>query len=321
MSRAHGHHVHEPGAHGHDHRAELGQRRAGEGRRIGAALVITLLLFVAELAGGWLSGSLSLLSDAGHMLSDVAAQGLSLAALLLAARPSDRRRTYGYYRVEILAALANGVALFALSGWILWSAAERLHAGVGEIHAGLMLGVASAGLVGNLVAAKLLHGAESLNVRGAYLHVLQDTLSSVAVLVGGAVIGLFPRAAVLDPLLSIGIALFIVVGAWRLVRDAVDVLLEAAPLGIDLDAVGATIRARQGVRAVHDLHLWTITSGVHALSAHVVVDDLDSCRGHDRLLDELKELLRRDFRIGHTTIQVESPRYARLGSACRGCDE
>lgn len=159
------------------HRGRLGDRR-----RMLIALALTATLFVVEVVGGILSHSLALLSDAGHMLSDFGAQGLSLAALIIAARPSDRRRTYGYYRIEILAALANGVALFALSGWIVWSAWHRLRDGQQPIETGIMMGVAAVGLCANLAGAWLLHGAESLNVKGAYLHVLQDTLSSVAVL-------------------------------------------------------------------------------------------------------------------------------------------
>src|SRR5205823_1669160 len=163
-------------------------------------------LFVAEVAGGLVSHSLALLSDAGHMLSDVAAQALSLAALVLAGRPSNSRRTYGYYRIEILAALANGVALFGLSLWILWSAWHRLRGGAEPVQTSVMMIVAAGGLVANLVGAWLLHGAESLNARGAYLHVLQDTLSSVAVILGGAVMALFAGARgieLVDPLLSI----------------------------------------------------------------------------------------------------------------------
>ena len=285
-----------------------------------AALVITSVLFVAEVAGGIVSHSLALLSDAGHMLSDLAAQGLSLAALVLAARPSDRRRTYGYYRIEILAALANGVALFVLSGWILWSAWLRLRAGPQPIETTLMMAVAAAGLVANLVGAWLLHGAQSLNVRGAYLHVLQDTLSSLAVLVGGAVMALLAARVsgiyLIDPILSIAIGLFVNVGAWRLVRDAVDVLLEAVPTDIDLDHVSAALRAQPRVREVHDLHLWTITSGIYALSAHLVSDG--NVAERDSLVAGVKAMLSQDFRIHHTTIQVESPGHS---DPCFGCEE
>jgi cobalt-zinc-cadmium efflux system protein len=301
--------------HGDGHREAHRHARLGERRRILLALGLTTVIFVAELAGGILSNSLALLSDAGHMLSDLAAQLLSLAALVLAARPSDRRRTYGYYRIEILAALANGVALFALSGWILYSAFHRLRVAPTPIDTRLMLPIAVVGLVANLVGAWLLHGGESLNVKGAYLHVLQDTLSSVAVIVAGVAMALLHGAWIIDPILSIGIGVFVNWGAWRLVRDAVDVLLEAVPLGIDLDAVSAAIHRQPHVVAVHDLHLWTLTSGIYALSAHVVVDDEDLAH-NDALLAHVNETLLHDYRIGHTTIQVETRSYRHVGFTC-----
>ena len=305
------------GAHSHDAwRADHHQRRAGDRRRMLIALSLTSVLFVVEVAGGILSHSLALLSDAGHMLSDLAAQGLSLAALVIAARPSDRRRTYGYHRIEILAALANGLALFGLSLWILWSAAHRLRSGAQPVDTGLMMVIAAIGLIANLIGAWLLHGAESLNVKGAYLHVVQDTLSSVAVVLGGAVMWALsgmPNIFLLDPILSILIGLFVNFGAWRLVRDAIDVLLEAVPSGIDLQKVSASIRAETRILAVHDLHLWTITSGIFALSAHIVVDDE---RDQDALLGRVNQALLRDFQISHTTIQVESPRYQHECFAC-----
>jgi cobalt-zinc-cadmium efflux system protein len=303
------------GRHRRDHAAEHAHGRLAERRRIALALALTTLILVAEVVGGVLSRSLALLSDAGHMLSDVAAQLLSLAALVVAARPSDRRRTYGYYRIEILAALANGVALFALSGWILWSAWHRLRTTPEPIHTGLMLSVAVAGLGANLLGAWILHGAESLNLRGAYLHVLQDTLSSVAVIVGGTVMAVLHGGWIIDPILSIGIGAFVNYGAYKLVRDAVDVLLEAVPLGIDLDQVSCALHRHPHVVAVHDLHLWTITSGIYALSAHLVVDDVNLAR-NDVLLSDVNEMLLRDYRISHTTIQVETRSYEHVGFTC-----
>jgi cobalt-zinc-cadmium efflux system protein len=311
---AHEHH----GPHDHsDHQgpAAVRARRVGERRRILLALIVTSVVFVAEVAGGFMANSLALLSDAGHMLSDIAAQALSFVALILAARPSDRRRTFGYYRIEILAALANGLALFGLSVWIVYAAVRRLAGAPQEVHTGVVIVIAVVGLVANLVGAWLLHGAESLNLRGAYLHVLQDTLSSVAVVIGGTVMALVPGTSRIDPLLSIAIGLFVNWGAWRLVRDAVDVLLEAVPLEIDLDKVCAALAAQPGVVGVHDLHLWTITSGIFALSAHVVIDGGAGERG-DALLTSLREMLHRDYKISHTTIQVETPEHHHLGTAC-----
>jgi cobalt-zinc-cadmium efflux system protein len=321
--QAHGHaHAHAH-AHAHggerreDHAAAHRRGRAGEGRRVVAVLALTAVVLVAEVIGGLWSGSLALLSDAGHMLSDLAAQLLSLVALKIAARPSDARRTYGWYRVEILAALANGVALIALAGGILWSAIHRLRAGGAEIHTGLMISVAAVGLVANLLAAWLLHGASSLNVRGAYLHVLTDSLSSVAVVIGGVVMAALRGFYLLDPILSIAIGLFIVWSAWRLVREAVDVLLENVPADVDTTGVCRAIAACAGVRGVHDLHIWTITSGLYALSAHLVVDRGELDRS-DALLTEVKGVLMSGFRIAHTTIQIESHEYEDVGHTCDG---
>jgi cobalt-zinc-cadmium efflux system protein len=327
MSRHH-HHRHgpadEPASLGGDpherSRASDRARRAGERRRLWGAIALTGSIFFVEIVGGLRAHYLSLVADAGHMLSDVAAQVISLAALYVASRPSDRRRTYGWYRVEILAALANGVALVALSAGIAWSAAGRLRGGAPEVHAPLAITVAAVGLVANLVGAWLLRGAESLNVRGAYLHVLQDTLSSVAVLVGGAVLAIRPDLRLIDPLLSIAIALFLCVGAISLLRDAVDVLLEAAPTGIDVAQVERSLSNEPAVREVHDLHLWTITSGIYALSAHIVVEG-EGGTGQDALLGRLKRALLREFRIRHTTIQVESPGFRDGGVACERCED
>ena len=346
-----GRHDHGHGRAGHRHLPPSGRatdetpgaerlaRRRRESRRLIAALALTLTVFVAEIVGGIRSHFLALVADAGHMLSDAAAQLVSLAALYIAARPGDRRRTYGWYRVEILAALGNGCALVLLSGGILWSAVGRLRAGGGgeEMQTGMAMAVAGLGLLANLAGAWLLHGAESLNVRGAYLHVLQDTLSSVAVLAGGAVIALQPGWRIIDPLLSVGIALFVCYGALGLVRDAINVLLEAAPSGIDLEQVAAALRSEPSVREVHDLHLWTITSGIYALSAHIVVATGGNGRpdsrsaggdgaeagasGQDALLHRIKEALLRDFRIRHTTIQIESPGFREEGFACERCEE
>jgi cobalt-zinc-cadmium efflux system protein len=328
MSGLHHHHHAGPDGHGHahghgadgvaagtEHHHEHRLRRLGERKRLLFALALTGVVFLVEVVGGFWSGSLALLSDAGHMLSDVAAQVLSLVALALSSRPSDARRTYGYYRIEILAALANGVALVVLSGWILWSAVARLHAGAPEVKTGVMLVVAAFGLVANVAGASLLHGAESLNVRGAYLHVLQDLLSSVVVVIGGVVMALVPGLYGLDPVLSIAIGLFVLLGAGRLVRDAVDVLLEAVPSHIDVRAVCEALRGETPVLEVHDLHLWSLTSGVLALSAHVVVAPDALPRSSD-LIARMNDRLLRDFRIRHTTIQVESPEFEHVGFTC-----
>jgi cobalt-zinc-cadmium efflux system protein len=289
-------HSHED--HDHDH----GHDRAGERRRLTLTLLVTAAILVAEVIGGWLAHSLALLSDAGHMFSDLVAQGLSLAAMIFATRPPDARRTYGWHRLEILAALVNGLTLFALSGWILWSGWQRLRAPV-EVNTNLMLLIAAIGLLANVVGAWLLHGAHSLNARSAYLHILTDLLSSVAVLVAGAAMHFARGWYWLDPLLSMLIGVFILYSAYRLIREAVDVLLETVPRGIDLGGVSRAIVDVGGITAVHDLHIWTITSGLYALSAHIVFGPANQ---PDELLRRVNEMLRRDFSIAHTTLQLES---------------
>ena len=303
---AHHHHGHDHA--GHDH--GTGSRES-ERRRMAWTIGTTALILIAEVVGGILSHSLALLSDAGHMFSDVVAQGLSLAAMILAARPSDSRRTYGWYRLEILAALMNGLTLFVLSAWILWSGWQRLRSPV-EVHTGLMLAVAGVGLLANMIGAWLLHGARSLNARSAYLHLLLDLLSSVAVLVAGAAMYFARGWYWLDPLLSMLIGVFILYSAYRLIREAVDVLLETVPRGIDLGGVSRAIGGVNGVVAVHDLHIWTITSGLYALSAHLVVANKD----RDELIRRVNEMLRRDFSIAHTTLQPES---ADVDHTCHVC--
>jgi cobalt-zinc-cadmium efflux system protein len=294
----------------HDHAAA----RHGDRKRLAGAIVVTLLILAVEVVGGLWSHSLALLSDAGHMFSDVVAQVLSLAALVIAARPADARRTYGWHRVEILAALGNGVTLVGLALIIIWQAWHRLHAPV-TVHTGLMMKVAAIGLVANIVGAWLLHESHSLNVKGAYLHVLGDTLSSVAVLVGGAVMYFAQGLYRLDALLSIAIGLFICYSSFSLIRDAVDVLLEAVPRDIDLAGVTHAIDKTPLVKAVHDLHIWTITSGLHALSAHIVVEPCDT-GARDRLIAQLKGVLAEQFRIAHTTLQLESDSYDHSCHVC-----
>ena len=306
--------------HSHGHAHAHASSRASDRRRLLGALALTAIILVAEVAGGFYSHSLALLSDAGHMLSDAAAQALSLVALAIAARPADARRTYGYHRIEILAALANGVALILLSVWIFYAGYTRLVAGAPAIDLPVMMVIAAIGLVANLGGAWLLHDAQSLNLRGAYLHVLTDTLSSVAVLLGGGVMMLAHGGLwLIDPILSMAIAVFITYSAVRLVRETVDVLLEAVPVDVDLHGVIAAMMAVPGVSAVHDLHIWTITSGMRALSAHLVVDDAQ--RGEtDRLLSELKELFEHRFTITHSTIQIESRGYDdQDGPGCASC--
>jgi cobalt-zinc-cadmium efflux system protein len=290
-----GAHTHHDGAHVHDHR-EVGRRR------LTLVLVITATFMVVELVGGWISNSLALMADAGHMLSDVAALGLSIFALWFAQRPATREKSYGYLRIEILAALANGVTLVVISLAILWQAYRRFL--VPEpVEGGLMLGVAAAGLAVNIFAALLLHASagHNLNLRGAYLHVVGDLLGSVGAILAAVVIltiGWLPA----DPLISCIVAGLILLSSWRLIRESVDVLLEAVPRHIDLEAVRAAIESIPGVELVHDLHVWTVSSGFLAMSGHALVEDpMD----YKHVLEQIHTLMHENFGISHVTIQVE----------------
>jgi cobalt-zinc-cadmium efflux system protein len=301
--------------HGHDHGGgTFARSRLTERRRLLITLLVTATILVAELVGGVMSGSLALLSDAGHMATDAGALLLSLVACTLAARPADSRRTYGFHRLEVLSALVNGALLFLVAGYLLHEAWLRLRTPV-PIRTGLMLAVAVVGLLGNLVGVWLLHGLKSLNVRGAYLHILTDTLSSVAVIAGAAVMAVAQGAWIIDPILGGLIGLAVLWGAYRLVHDAVHVLLEGTPKHINLDQLAADLARLEGITTVHDLHVWTIASGMHALSAHVVVAaaTLQAAGGNDAVLRRVKEFLLQRHDIAHTTVQIESESYVHVG--------
>jgi len=300
-------------AHGHGtprRPSGQGEERRKDRRRLLFALLLTGTIAIAEAVGGYLTNSLALMSDAGHMLTDVSALALSLLALWFAGRPANLRKTYGYYRMEILSALLNGVLLLVITVGIVLEAWDRFRSPT-EVNLGPMAVVATVGLIANLLALGFLHRTHSMNVRGAFLHVLGDTLSSVGVLVGAGVMWMTGWYAV-DPLISVLISVVIVVGAVRLVRDAVDVLLEAVPAHVDMPVVKELLLKVQGVRDVHDLHVWTIASGMYALSAHLVVDDPMVCN-NDEILEAVKHELFDRFGIDHTTIQIESATYAHLG--------
>ena len=288
----HNHAGHDHAGHGHGHAASRGLK---------GALVVTSLFLVAEVVGGLISNSLTLLADAGHMLTDIGALAFSLFVTWLARQPSTPQKTYGYLRWEILAALLNGAALLAISAAIVWEAIQRLRTPE-PVQTGVMLGVGAAGLVVNAIAARMLHAGSghSLNMRGAYLHVLSDLLGSVAAVVAA----LFIRNkgwAIADPIASIVMTVLIVRSSWGLVRESVDVLLEATPSHIDLAAVRRSLEAIEHVVSVHDLHVWTLTSGVVAMSAHAVIHDPT----HNQ---EALEAMTRSLAtqgISHTTIQIE----------------
>ena len=278
--------------------------------RLRIVLAVTALFMVVEAAAGWVSGALALVADAGHMLTDVGALGLSLFTAMLAARPADPRRTYGFLRLEILAALVNGALLFGLAAWVVVEAIGRI-AHPEPIQTGIFLVVAFLGLLVNLGSLVLLHGHRhgGLNVRGAYLHVMGDALGSVGALGAALIIRLTGWTAA-DPIASILLSLLILVGAWRLLRESTDILLEAVPAHLSLDEVRRRMLAVSGVSAVHDLHVWTVTSGVVAMSGQAVVPDLAH---HLGALWQIREAVGA-LGIDHATIQLE------VADECEGVD-
>jgi cobalt-zinc-cadmium efflux system protein len=278
------------------------ERRRANRRRMGTVLVLLAGYMVAEAVGGWVSGSLALLADAAHMLSDVGALGLALFAIWVGERPASGQRTFGFYRGEILAALANGAALGAIAILIFVQAVQRLRAPV-EVEGGLMTAVAAGGLLVNLTALYLLHKDHdhSLNARAAWLHVIGDTLGSVGALASALLIRAYGWTWS-DPLASIAIALLVVVSSWRLVRETVAVLMESAPGHIDVDELRASMLAVPGAREIRDLHVWTITSGYVALAAHVRVEPACDPRA---ARTALRELLRDRFGIDHATLELD----------------
>ena len=280
-------------------------RETAAGRSRGVLLRTLALatgVLAVEVAGGLWTGSLALLADAAHMLTDVGGLVLALFASWVATRPPTPEKTYGYYRVEILAALVNALVLLGVAGAILVEASHRIVA-PREVLGGPMLGVATLGLAANLGGAWLLRAdaPASLSVRAVYLEALSDALSSLGVIVAGLVV-LLSGWTLADPLVSAAIGVFIVPRTWGLLRQAVNVLLEGTPSHLALEEVERALAAASGVRRVHDLHVWTLTSGREAMSAHVVVEDL---AGGERILERLHALLHTRFGIDHTTIQLE----------------
>jgi cobalt-zinc-cadmium efflux system protein len=285
----------------HDHFHGTEQDRKAQRRKMRWVLGLTAAFMVAEVVGGIISNSLALLADAGHMFTDVGALALSLVAMRLAQKPPSPTKTYGYVRLEILAALINGAALLFISGFILLEAWKRAHTPP-DVDGPLMLTVAAVGLFVNLLGAWLLHSHanESLNVRGAYLHILGDILGSVGAIVAGLLI-MATGWMLADPIISVIIALLILVSAWRLVREATDVLLEGAPRDLDVEELVEELRGIDGLEELHDVHVWTLTSGFVAMSGHGVIDDLDV---HRRVLDDINAKLNARG-ISHVTFQLE----------------
>ena len=282
--------------------------------RLKITLAIVVVIMVAEVVGGFLSNSLALLGDAGHMLVDGLALGLSLFAITMAMRPATLSKTYGYHRVEIMAALANGVTLVLVAAYIFYEAYQRfLDPPV--VRAPLMLVVASIGLVANIIGVFLLRGADhgNLNVRAAFWHIMGDTISSVGVIAGGIIIAIKPQWGIVDPIVAVAIGLIILVGAWRLVRESVDILLEAVPKHIAVDDVIKMLKMVPGVDEVHDVHIWTLTSDIHALSAHLIIKD-QSVSVSSEIVERVNHDLSYEFNITHTTLQLECENCANCPS-------
>lgn len=305
---SYGHDRHDEHA-GHSH-SHIDLTSQSNQRRLVLALVITATVFVAEVIGGIISGSLALISDAGHMLTDTLALGLALVALRLARRAPTSTRTFGLYRAEIMAALTNGAILVLVAAYIVYEAYHRLLEPP-EVRSGLMLIVAVIGLIANGVGIAILHGGSrhNLNIRGAFWHMLSDAISSVGVIIAAVIISL-TGWNIVDPIVSLAITVMILRGAVALLWESSNILLEAAPKHVNIDRIVDEVKAIAGAKDMHDVHVWTITSGVYALSAHVLTDDrhLGECQ---RIVDDIGDMLWEKYSIGHTTLQLE----------CEACQE
>jgi cobalt-zinc-cadmium efflux system protein len=298
--------------HTHPHPSTHLSAVGGHTRRLQIVLGLTAAYMLAEVVGGLLTNSLALLADAGHMLTDVLGLSMALIAIRFAQRPATPAKTYGFYRLEILAALANALILFGVAGYILYEAWQRLREPP-EVSSLPMLVIAIGGLVVNLVGIRLLHAGsgESLNVKGAYLEVVSDLLGSVGVIIAALVISV-TGWTLIDPIMSALIGLFILPRTWGLLRSVVDVLLEATPSGVDVADMQQVLESVPGVQSVHDLHVWTITSGFVAMSGHVTARG----RSSEDVLHDLQAVVRSRFGIQHATLQVESADHADGGACC-----
>jgi len=278
------------------------------------ALIVTSAFLIAEFAGALYTNSLALLADSGHMLTDVAALSLSLAATWFSTRRATPQKTFGFYRLEILAALLNGVFLILISLYIFYEAWDRFK-NPADVKAGWMVAVAVSGLIANLTSAYLLFGsrAESLNIRGAFFHVLSDAFGSLGAVIAGLAILIGDYRAA-DPVISCIVGILILCSSWILIRDAVDILLEGTPSHVNIVSLQDQIRKTPGVDSVHDLHVWTLTSGVLSMSCHLVMTDDDSSRS--AVLLRVREIARELFKIDHTTVQIEDANATEKDLAC-----
>jgi cobalt-zinc-cadmium efflux system protein len=274
------------------------------GRPLQITLGLVLVIMIAEVVGGILSNSLALLSDAGHMLTDALALGLSLFAIALARRPATPTRTFGYHRAEIMAALANGTILVLVSVYIFYEAYQRFSA-LPAVKTPLMLTIAVIGLMANIAGMLLLRkgSRKSINVKAAFWHIVGDTMSSVGVVIGGVII-YFTGWYIVDPILAVVIGVVILWGAVRIVREAADILLESVPGHVRINEVAASVKSVPGVEDMHDIHIWTITSGIYALSAHLSITDRTVSQSCD-ILTKVNQILADNYNITHTTLQLE----------------
>ncbi|MGY4113247.1 cation diffusion facilitator family transporter [Aeribacillus sp. SP014] len=288
--------------HSHDHH-DFNRENNKKGLII--ALLITVGILLLEFFGGLMTNSLALLSDSGHMLSDASSLALSLIAIWFAAKPASPNKTYGFYRFEILAALFNGVTLFVIAGFIIWEAVQRFF-NPPTVASGSMMLIASIGLFANLLSAWVLMRKgdvkHNVNVRSAYLHVIGDALGSVGAIAAGFIMWLFGWY-IADPIISILVALLILKGAWGVLKHSIHILMEGTPVTIDQNEVKKALKNIEGVKDVHDLHIWTITSGLDSLSCHILIEDHQDSQ---KVLQAAIHMIEEKFKILHTTIQIET---------------
>jgi len=296
----HHHHDH----HGHNHQHNHDIKREGNKKGLIIALLITTGFMVLEFIGGLITNSLALLADSGHMLSDASSLLLSLVAMWFATKPASPNKTYGFYRFEILAALFNGVTLFVIAGFIIKEAYSRFN-DPPTVASGMMMLIAIVGLLANILSAwSLLRKGDvkdNVNLRSAYLHVLGDALGSVGAIIAGLLMLLFGWY-IADPIISVIVALLILKSAWGIIKQTIHILMEGVPSGYDMNEIKRTLQTINGVTNVHDLHVWTITSGMHSLSCHLLIKDQENCQ---TVLQEAIEKIEKQFKIQHATIQVE----------------
>jgi cobalt-zinc-cadmium efflux system protein len=305
MHHHHHHHSHDYHGYHHHHGHHHDHGREGNKKGLTIALLITAGIMLLEFFGGLITNSLALLSDSGHMLSDASSLVLSLVAIWFATKPASPNKTYGFYRFEILAALFNGVTLFVIAGFIVWEAIQRFY-NPPTVASGSMMLIASIGLFANLLSAWALMRKgdvkNNVNLRSAYLHVIGDALGSVGAIIAGFVMWIFGWY-VADPIISVLVALLILKGAWGVIKHTVHILMEGTPITIDQNEVKKALESIEGVINVHDLHIWTITSGLDSLSCHILIEDHQDSQ---KVLQDAIHMIEEKFKILHTTIQIET---------------